>query len=85
MGTQDHLLQITPSGGPPIDVATSLGAFEFGEVRCLPDCNACFLADGNKVKPRLRRYLIDDTGALGNETYVDMGGPELPPRYIGLY
>jgi len=84
-GTLDHLVGVNLTTSAIAQVATSKNAFEFGEIRCFVDCNACFLTDGNQKTPRVRRYDVDTSGALKNEKLVDLGGAELPPRYLGVY
>ena len=87
--TPDHLLSANVATGAVTTLATSPGAFDFGEVRCASSCGACFLTVGsstNASENRVSRFAIDANGAvMGSPEEIRIGDGHLAPRYLGIY
>ncbi|MCC6555147.1 MAG: hypothetical protein IT372_19455 [Polyangiaceae bacterium] len=60
--------------------------FSIGEVQCVAECAACFVADAEAQGGVVHRFEVDAGGALVNPTQIvvdtEIG---LPPRYLGRF
>jgi hypothetical protein len=78
----DTLLELADDGGK----RTLLRAdrpFTLGDVRCFPDCRACFVADASRGSV-VQRFAIDELGhAIAPETITVDRQIGLPARYLG--
>lgn len=82
-GTPDRLLRAEIASGAVTLLSSSHAAFDFGEVRCAPQCGACFMTDAGS--PRVMRFPVDQHGVATGATDIPFGDAHQPPRYLGVY
>ncbi len=83
----DSLIQLDTASGAFQQILQSQSQpFTLGDVRCAPECGACFLADAERSGGSVLRFAIGASGALGAPSAIraetQIG---LPPRYLGVF
>ncbi|HTA89520.1 MAG TPA: hypothetical protein VK745_08090 [Polyangiaceae bacterium] len=83
----DSLIQLDTASGAFQQILQSQSQpFTLGDVRCAPECGACFLADAERSGGSVLRFAIGASGTLGAPNAIraetQIG---LPPRYLGVF
>jgi hypothetical protein len=83
----DRAFELDWESGTARELASTVSTpFAFGEVRCMPACGACFLADAETRGGVVQRFPIGRGGVLGApEAFEVEGVIGLPPRYLGRF
>ncbi|HEY4104077.1 MAG TPA: hypothetical protein VGM44_09305 [Polyangiaceae bacterium] len=84
---EDALLRLDTSSGDFAEILESQDQpFTLGDVRCAPECGACFVADAERAGGSVLRFVSDETGALGAPNPIRVESQiGLPPRYLGTF
>jgi hypothetical protein len=85
VGSLDALLQLDTASGAFSEVLRAEHSpFTLGDVRCLPACQVCFVADAERAGGSVLRFALDDPFELGAPTEIRAETKiGLPPRYLG--
>ncbi len=83
----DSLLELDTASGAFQEVLQSQSQpFTLGDVRCAPECGACFLADAERSGGSVLRFAIGASAALGAPNAIRVETQiGLPPRYLGVF
>jgi hypothetical protein len=82
---RDRLLRLELASSAVQELRTS-APFALGDVRCAPQCAACFVSDASGLFGSVLRYPLDDAATLGApQSIMPEANIGLPARYLGTF
>jgi len=87
VGSLDAVFRLDTASGAFSEVLhAEHSPFTLGDVRCMPACQVCFIADAERAGGSVLRFPLDDAFELGAPSEIraetEIG---LPPRYLGAF
>jgi len=85
VGSLDILFRLDTASGAFSEVLRAEHSpFTLGDVRCMPACRVCFVADAERSGGSILRFPLDDAFELGAPSAIRAETKiGLPPRYLG--
>lgn len=85
VGSLDALFRLETASGAFSEVLRAeRSPFTLGDVRCMPACQVCFMADAERSGGSVLRFPLDEAFELGAPAEIRVETKiGLPPRYLG--